>query len=90
MTTATAAAWNVPRPLTDRQKSVLKAIGDYIRKHGFAPTCREIATQFDVQVPAMFHHFVALERAGYIERLPRISRGIRIVKQLPKTGRKGA
>jgi len=72
------------RPLTARQKQILEFICDCVRRHGSAPTIREIATRFGfASTYAAQCHLEALAKKGYIERLSYTSRGIRLTEQSP-------
>ena len=61
-------SWDVgrrglPTTLTDRQREVYEFIRDLIRRRGYGPTVREIATQFDIRSPnGVVCHLKALER----------------------------
>ncbi len=66
--------------LTERQKEILEFIEDYIRIHGVAPSIRDIATKFSIQLRAVSDHLKALERKGYIRKIPRKGRGISLVR----------
>ena len=68
--------------LTERQKEILGFIEKYSKEYGVAPSIRDIASKFSIQVRAVADHLKALERKGYIERLPGRSRGIIIKKSL--------
>ena len=70
--------------LTERQKEILGFIEEYVREYGVAPSIRDIAARFGIQVRAVADHLKALERKGYIERLPGRSRGI-ILKKSPNS-----
>jgi repressor LexA len=55
--------------LTDRQKSVLKNIYDYILENGYPPAIRELADIFGFSSPkGISDHLNCLEKKGYIER----------------------
>lgn len=64
------------KALTDRQGEVL----DYIKSCRLPPTLRAIGAQFGFSHEAAHQHVKALEKKGYLERLPFASRGL-IVKQ---------
>ncbi len=66
--------------LTERQKEVLEFIEDYMRKNGVAPAIREIAERFGIHIRAVQDHIKALERKGYIKKLPGKGRGIVLLK----------
>jgi repressor LexA len=57
------------RKLTQRQKKVLEAVGDFIRTHGYSPTVRQLAQILDIASPsAVFKHFSSLEKKGYLRK----------------------
>lgn len=62
--------------MTERQKEILSFIEDYIRENGIAPSIREIARRFGIQIKAVQDHIKALERKGVIKKLPGKGRGI--------------
>lgn len=66
--------------LTNRQKEVLNFIVLFIRDNGMPPTIREIADALGINsTNAANDHLVALEKKGYIERVPMTSRGIKLL-----------
>lgn len=65
--------------LTPRQRSVLEFLRRFIRDHGYPPTIREIRDAFGLRSNrGVVDHLKALERKGYIRRLPGGSRAIGI------------
>lgn len=69
--------------LTTRQKKVLNFLKDYIRKQGFPPTLREIASHFGLKGPKAPQKTLSiLERKGYIRKLPGGSRAIEVLGSL--------
>jgi len=66
------------RDLTDKQRRVLGIIQRGVRRAGDAPTYREIARSFGVDVRAAYQHVRALERKGCLERA---RRGIRLARE---------
>ncbi|RJR31979.1 MAG: transcriptional repressor LexA [Candidatus Latescibacterota bacterium] len=65
--------------LTERQRRVLEFLRDYLRRHGYPPTIREIRTAFGLRSNrGVVDHLRALERKGSIRRLPGSSRAIAI------------
>ena len=69
--------------LTTRQKKVLNFLKDYIRKQGFPPTLREIASHFGLKGPkAPQKSLSILERKGYIRKVPGGSRTIEVLGSL--------
>ncbi|MBM4116270.1 transcriptional repressor LexA [bacterium] len=70
-----------PTALTDRQRSVLDFLRDFLRENGYPPTIREIAGHFDLRSPrGVQDHLEALERKGYIRRARERSRGIELLE----------
>ena len=68
------------KELTQRQKSVLEFIAEYIDKNSFPPTYQEIADAFEIASKhGVVRHLVALERKGYIARNDTLARSIRIL-----------
>src|SRR5690606_8755680 len=65
------------KPLTARQREVFEFIKERIQTTSRPPTLREIGTQFNITstngVRSILH---ALAKKGYIERSPKLSRGI--------------
>ena len=69
--------------LTTRQKKVLNFLKDYIRKQGFPPTLREIASHFGLKGPKAPQKTLSiLERKGYIKKVPGGSRAIEVLGSL--------
>ena len=61
-------------------------IDAYSREHGCAPTIREIGLAFGIRsTNGVRHHLWALERDGYIELVPKKSRGIRMLVEAGET-----
>ncbi len=70
--------------ITSRQKKVLDFISRYIEVQDQAPTIAEIGKQFGMSSPASVHHILSvLEDEGMIRRIPNVSRGIEIIKEIP-------
>jgi repressor LexA len=69
-------------PVTARQRQVYEFICRYNETHKQPPTIAEIGKQFRMSSSASVHSILsALEREGFIKRIPNVSRGIEIVKQ---------
>ena len=64
--------------LTDRQQLVYDYIKSYLKEHGFPPTIREIADNFDVSVKGAYDHVKAIERKGFISTSNNRSRAIEL------------
>jgi len=55
--------------LTERQKSVLRAIEDFILACGYPPTIRQLGSLLEIAHPsAVFKHVLSLEKKGYLKR----------------------
>jgi len=77
MTTETDTATR--QPLTDRQAEVLAFIESNAGFYG--PSIREIAKHLQVRnVTGVVGHLAALERKGYIRRIPNVARGIEVLR----------
>ena len=72
------------KPLTDKQKNVLKLIAEKIKDVGYPPTLQELADELGVRSKnAVLKHLTALEKKGYIgKREGGAARGIRILESL--------
>lgn len=66
--------------LTDRQKLVLRTIEAHIRKHGWAPTHRELATSLGMTQNGARDHIRALARKGYVEWRPDAARTLVVLR----------
>ena len=68
--------------LTDRQRQALDAIRDSLRQRGMAPTRVELAKLMQLQNPSgVDGHLTALAKKGWIELLPSVDRGIRLLRE---------
>lgn len=66
--------------LTPRQREILDFIRDWIERYGYAPSVRDIGQHFGFRSPnGVRGHLQALESKGFIARVPRRSRALRIV-----------
>ena len=72
------------KDLTTTQEKVLNFLKNYLRKKGFPPTLREIASHFGLKGPKAPQKTIAiLERKGYLRRIPGGSRAIEILGGSP-------
>ena len=68
------------RKLSDRQRSILKYIQDYVDDRGYPPSIREIGDRVGISSTSVVdYNLRALERDGYIRRDREVSRGLEIV-----------
>jgi repressor LexA len=77
--------------VTQRQLDILGFINQHIADKRYPPTVREIAAHFNIRSPNGVNcHLKALTKAGVLEVVPRISRGLRVIAPTPaKPRRKG-
>jgi repressor LexA len=68
------------KELTKRQKEVLSFIADYIRKHSYPPTIRDIADHFIMSVKGAYDHVAALRRKNYLKQNDNRSRTMELVQ----------
>ena len=68
--------------LTARQGEVLLMIKAYIKKYGIAPSRLDISSEMGFASPNSAEEYVKiLERKWYLERLPGVSRGLRLTEK---------
>ena len=80
-TNRAARGWIMKERLTDRQAEVLRAIAALSEHRPYPPTIREIQVEADVSSTSVASYRIrALERMGYLNRTPRIARGIVITE----------
>ena len=69
-----------PKPISDRQKSVLEFIKDFIADKSCPPTVREIQKGFGISSTSVVdYNLHILQRRGFLRRHPDISRGIELL-----------
>ena len=54
--------------LTEKQKSIIDFIDDFIDRENMAPTVYEIADHFGIKTSTVFAHLKALQRKNQISR----------------------
>lgn len=64
--------------LTPKQLRILTFIRDFQRLKGYAPTMQELADEFQVSKVTVFEHVEALQRKGYLARLPHKARSLKL------------
>jgi len=73
--------------LTARQRSILEFLRGYVRDRGYPPTIREIRDAFSLRSNrGVSDHLKALERKGFIKRVPGSSRAIEITADIERSG----
>jgi repressor LexA len=66
--------------LTGRQREIWSFLGDYVDRHGYPPTVREIGEAVGLASPSTVHaHLANLERAGLLRRDPTKPRALELV-----------
>jgi repressor LexA len=69
--------------LSERHKKILKVLEKYQAESGYPPSIREIGKQTGISSTSVVNYYLnQLEEEGYIERDRKISRGVRLVKDL--------
>jgi len=70
--------------LSQRQQNMLRYLQRYTREYGFPPSIREIGDNCNIgSTSVVNYNLKRLVEAGYIERLGRVSRGLRIIASIP-------
>jgi len=65
--------------LTSRQGEVLDFINRFVEENGYPPSHEEIQSEVGLRSKSHVHFYLkALEKEGYIQRVPNIPRGIRL------------
>ena len=70
--------------LSERQKKILKFIENFLAKHGYPPTIRDIGEAVDIASTSVVNYNLnKLADRGYIKREPKVSRGLWLANQEP-------
>lgn len=70
----------MPEPLTTLERSILDWLVEYVRRHTYQPSIREIGAEFDIRsTKTVSEHLQALADKGWIERDASRSRGVRLL-----------
>ncbi|MGB7339198.1 MAG: transcriptional repressor LexA [Phototrophicaceae bacterium] len=70
--------------LSTRQQNILKFMHDYMQDNGFPPTIREIGVATDINSTSVVNYNLnKLVDAGYLDRSDRVSRGLRLIANVP-------
>jgi len=74
-----------PAPeLTPRQQQILTMIREWVDRHGYPPTMREIAREVGLASPSsVAHQLAVLEKGGHLKRDARGSRAVALVQDRP-------
>ena len=70
--------------LSKRQQSMLRFVHSYMREQGFPPSIREIGEECGIGSTSVVNYNLnKLVEAGYIKRSGKVSRGLRIIADIP-------
>ena len=70
---------HMEKPLSQRQKNILKFIQQHLDSHGYPPTVREIGAAVNLSSSSTVHaHLKTLEDRGYIQREAVLTRAIKL------------
>ena len=65
--------------LSSRQQEIWDFLVEYVDRHGYPPTVREIGERVGLASPSTVHaHLANLERAGYLRRDPTKPRALEL------------
>ena len=71
--------------LTGRQQEIWEFLTEYVGRHGYPPTVREIGEKVGLASPSTVHaHLANLERAGYLKRDPTKPRALELLHARPQ------
>jgi repressor LexA len=68
------------KELTERQREVLSFITQYVTKHAYPPTIREIADHFSISVKGAYDHLGALKKKNRLRLGDKRSRTIEVIR----------
>lgn len=72
------------KPLTKKQDRIFEFIRDHVQDTGYPPTVREIGMNFRISEKGAYDHLNAIEKKGYIRRIPKKPRAIEILEFVPQ------
>lgn len=68
--------------LSKRQQRILEMIEAYMAEYGYPPTIREIGDAVGISSTSVVsYNLRVLQRKGYLERSPEVSRGLRLMRE---------
>jgi len=68
--------------LSARQRRILRMLRDFGTEFGYPPTIRQIGARVGISSTSVVsYNLKALERKGYVERDPDVSRGLRLMRE---------
>ncbi len=73
------------KPLSERQQGILEFIHGFMDDHQFPPTVRDIQAGCEISSTSVVdYNLRILQRDGYLNRLPDVSRGIELLDGRPR------
>lgn len=67
--------------LNERAREIYRLMAGFVADHGSSPTIREIGEMASIaSTNGVRYHLTQLERAGWIQRNPKLSRGIQLLR----------
>jgi len=72
------------KELTVRQKEILSFIADYLKKHSYPPTIREIAEHYSISVKGAHDHITALRKKGFLRHADKRPRTMGLTHAMPE------
>ena len=73
--------------LTGKQEKILDYIEEYSSDNPYPPTFQEIANKFKVSIGTVQDHISAIQRKGYLEKIPDVARGFKVVRKEEDKGK---
>lgn len=74
------------KKLTEKQSAILEFVRAFQKRAGYPPTYDEMSSHFNVFRNCIEDHIKAIEKKGYIKRIPNISRGLVVVSRGNRRG----
>lgn len=75
----------MPPILYPRERQILEFVAQFIQRHGYAPTLKEIGQSVGLSSVATVHeHLSKLEAKGYIRKLVGSKRGIEVIRDITR------
>jgi repressor LexA len=74
----------VRKSLTKKQDRIFGFVRKHVQDIGYPPTVREIGTAFGISEKGAHDHLNAIEKKGYIRRVPKKPRAIEILEFVPQ------
>ena len=72
------------KTLTKKQDQIFEFIRKHVQDTGYPPTVREIGADFGISEKGAYDHLNAIEKKGYIRRIPKKPRAIEILEFVPQ------